>query len=316
MFSGDRCQGPARPAWRLTLCVAAALLARPAARAADAFDDLNEAFRQNHAAAREREWSRRGPVILVEFDRLTLFTGGDRRTAEVIPPAYHRLKSVAHAPLAAYLALEGSADGPLDDGRQTQLKDLAARARAARAALDAAGFGPEALGRQRDILDRTAKFVADTLETGSAGPDALRAFASEVRPLIAKNIDEAAALQILAYDRQVAAWQRAFPGVDWGSLKVVITGSALPRKGNLATRYFARLLGVPGEGPRLVYAEGLFEEAKALRLLSATAVDGKAARVFFDDPTRLYRDLMAEAAVKFLSDRGAELEANPGGGRP
>src|SRR5205085_273935 len=83
---------------------------------------------------------------------------------------------------------------------------------------------------------------------------------------------------------------------DWGKLKVVITGSALPRKENLATQYFARLLGVPGEGPRLVYAEGLYEEAKALRLLNASAVDTRLGEVFFDDPARMHRDLLADAA--------------------
>jgi hypothetical protein len=137
-----------------------------------------------------------------------------------------------------------------------------------------------------------------------------------VRPLIAKNIDEAAELQIRAYDRQVHTWQQTFPGLNWASLRIVISGSALPRKGNLATQYFAHLLGVPGEGPRLVYAESLFEEAKALRLLNTTAVDEKLAQTFFDDSSRLYRDLMADSAAKFLREHGQELKAKTGGGNP
>ena len=44
---------------------------------------------------------------------------------------------------------------------------------------------------------------------------------------------------------------------------MLILGSALPRKNNLATQYFARLLGEPGEGPRIIYTESIFEEPRA-----------------------------------------------------
>jgi hypothetical protein len=316
MFEERKTEDTLKLGCRMAFCVLVLVLAHMPARATDPFDDLNETFRQQHAAAREREWSRGGPVILVGFDRLTLFNGRDRRTAEVLPPLYHRLKSVAHTPLAVYLALERASDGPVDESQQAQLKEITTRIQAVRAVLETAGFAPEALQRQRDILDRTASFIASTLESKTAGPSTLRPFASGLRPLLAKNIDEAADLQIRAYDRQVSSWQEALPGVDWGSLRVVITGSALPRKQNLATQYFARLLGVSGEGPRLVYAESLFEEAKALRLLNAMAVDGKLGQTFFDDPSILYRDLMADAAAKFLREHGEELKAKTGQGHP
>jgi hypothetical protein len=307
-----RHHAPVVDVYRIALCLAATLIARPAARAADPFESLNEAFRQQHAGAREREWSRRGPVILVEFDKLTLFNGDDRKSAEVIPVRYHRLKSVAHTPLAIYLALADVGDAAVDDRQQTQLKDIAARVKGVQDVLETADFSPEVLKRQRDILDRCSTLIADTLKTKSAGPKELQAFASGIRPLIMKNTEEAAELQIRAYDAQIAAWQQALPGLDWGNLKVVITGSALPRKDNLATQYFARLLGVSGECPRLVYAEALYDEAKALRLLNATAVDAKAGSVFFDDPTFLHRDLMAAVVTTFLRDHGSELKARIG----
>ncbi len=311
-----RCDTPGGRWSGLALSLLAALTVRSTAAEPDAFERLNESFHRQHAAAREREWSARGPVILVEFDKLTLINGDDRRAAVVVPPLYHRLKCVAHAPFAVYLALEGSGGRPLDDRLRAELSDLASRVQAARAALRPDDFAPDALARQRDILDRSAEFIAATLKTGSAGPEQLHSFAAGLRPLLVKNVEEAAALQIRAYDAQVAAWQQAHPGLDWGRLKVVITGSALPRKQNLATQYFARLLGVPGEGPRLVYAEGLYEEARALRLLNATAVDAKAGSVFFDDPSYLHRDLLSAAAANFLRDHAAELKAVTGAGRP
>ena len=42
-------------------------------------------------------------------------------------------------------------------------------------------------------------------------------------------------------------------------LTVIVTGRALPRKDNLAVQYFARLLGLSGEGDRLIYAESVVD---------------------------------------------------------
>jgi hypothetical protein len=296
-----------------TLCfvfgVCVVLLTPARTRAADPFETLNEAFRKQHAEAREREWSRRGPVILVEFEKLTLFAGDERKSANVLPVRYDRLKSIAHTPFAIYLALEGSVDKPLDDRQRSNLKEIASRIEAVRNVLATADFTPDEVDRQREILDRCTRFISDTLKFATVSTKALTAFAGEMRPLMMKNSDEAAELQIRGYDRQVAEWQHEFPALDWKSLKVVISGSALPRKQNLATQYFARLLGVRGEGPRLVYAESLYDEAKALRLLKATAVDAKAGSTFFDDPSRLHRDLLADATEKFLREHGSELKA-------
>jgi hypothetical protein len=301
---------------RLAICTAVTLILQSSSRAADPFENLNAAFLQQHAEAREREWARHGPVILVEFDKLTLFNGDERKSADGIPPRYHRLKSVTHAPIAIYLLLESAADAPLDNRQRTQLQDMAARLEAVRPALVAADFSPDTLKRQSALLDQSAAFIANTLKTGSPGANGLKAFAANVRPLIDKNIEEAAELQIRAYDTQVAQWQQALPNLDWGKLKVVITGSALPRKHNLATQYFARLLGVSGECPRLVYAEGLYEEARALKLLNATAVDARAGTAFFDDPSYLHRDLMAAAAAKYLREHSADLRAATRPGQP
>jgi hypothetical protein len=77
-------------------------------------------------------------------------------------------------------------------------------------------------------------------------------------------------------------------------------GPQLPRKDNLAVQYFARLLGEPGEGRRIVYAESLFDEPEALDLLATHLVDTQVGLDFFDDPMRMHRDLLGDAAREYL----------------
>jgi hypothetical protein len=81
---------------------------------------------------------------------------------------------------------------------------------------------------------------------------------------------------------------------------VVILGSAAPRKGSLTVQYFARLLGEPGEGARIVYAESIRDESKALDLMATWAVDTGIGVDFFNDPLRMHRDLLADVAQDYL----------------
>jgi hypothetical protein len=78
-------------------------------------------------------------------------------------------------------------------------------------------------------------------------------------------------------------------------------GSAMPRQGQIVVQYFAKLLGEPGEGRRIIYAEGLWTEDRALDLLGKHLLDGAIGRDFFGDDRRMMRDLLADAAKEYLA---------------
>lgn len=81
----------------------------------------------------------------------------------------------------------------------------------------------------------------------------------------------------------------------------MVTGASLPRRKNLSIQFFAAALGLDGEGPRLVYAEHLFGEEAALGLVGTHRLDREIGRVFFDDPSRMFRDLLGDAAERALA---------------
>jgi hypothetical protein len=78
----------------------------------------------------------------------------------------------------------------------------------------------------------------------------------------------------------------------------------MPRAKHTAVQYFARKLGVPGEGLRLVYAEAIDDETKALNLLATHQLDTDIGVAFFNDPDRMMRDLLGDAASIDLDSRG------------
>jgi hypothetical protein len=74
----------------------------------------------------------------------------------------------------------------------------------------------------------------------------------------------------------------------------------MPRQDLVVTQYFLRLLHEPAEGGRVVYAESLWDEPKALDLLGTHLLDGNVGEAFFSDYLRMHRDLLGEAASQYL----------------
>jgi hypothetical protein len=267
---------------------------------ADVLRTLNDASRATYRSAKERALTRGGPVLLVEGDLLVLKYGGTRTAATYTPAMYHDLKSISHVPLALYSLLSFRPNGPFSDSILYDLKHYRAQVVAAREALGQRTFSDDQLRRQRQILSLSLKFLDDVLDNKQVDGPALREFTRSVRPLLTANAAEAAAAQLDALHALVTKWRQNLTAPEWKQLTVVVMGPQLPRKDNLAVQYFARLLGEPGEGQRIIYAEALFDEARALDLLATHRVDTGIGEAFFQDAGRMHRDLLGDAARNYL----------------
>jgi hypothetical protein len=273
----------------------------PTAAPVDPAVALNTVARAAYRRAREEALARSGPVILVEGDNLVLRYGISRTEVRFTPEAYHTLKSVTHVPLGIYALLAFAADGPLDAARVYDLKQF----RAAIAGM-AQGLQPGKLTsaqreRQLQLLGQCEAFFNGVIKEPRQERANLEAFLKEVRPLVDANTEDAARIQLDGLHKQVGLWREKLTEEEWNRLRVVVMGSQLPRKDNLAVQYFARLLGEEGEGKRIVYAEALFDEGKALDLLGTRLLDTRIGDAFFADPLRMHRDLLGDAARKYLA---------------
>jgi hypothetical protein len=274
----------------------------PPAPPADAVVALNDLSRAAYRRAKEEALARTGPVILVEGDNLVLRYGIQRTEARFTPPAYHVLKSVSHVPLGIYALLAYVEPGPLGAPRLYDLRQYRGAVAAASKAVAAGRLAPAQRERQLRLLQKCQTFLDGAAEGRCHEPERLEALLKDVRPLVDENTAEAARLQLDALHKQVRAWRGEFTDREWDGLLVVVMGSQLPRKDNLAVQYFARLLGEPGEGKRIVYAEAVFDEAKALDLVATRAVDTRVGEAFFADPLRMHRDLLGDAARDYLAE--------------
>jgi hypothetical protein len=269
--------------------------------APDPLATLNDAFRAAYRRAKEAALARSGPVILAEGDNLVLKQGDRRVEVPYVPAVYHALKSVAHIPLALDVMLAPHAgEDPLDGAVLSELRAYRGLIAAADPTLAAHGLDSEQLERQRKLIAASVRFLDSVVATRRCPRADRLAFTRRMTPLVMANVAEAARSELDALHRQVGSWRSQMTAEEWTKLSVVILGSALPRKENLTVQYFARLLGEPGEGRRITFAESIRDEPKALDLMATRTVDTTIGVDFFNDPLRMHRDLLADAAKDYL----------------
>jgi len=264
---------------------------------------LNAASRKMYAAARQREIAKIPAAILVSGDDLILRKNGKRTVSTVIPREYHTLKSIAHTTLALFAHLSSEPGKPLDDERMKRLKEYEALLTAAGPIMEKAGLDAPILTRQKRLLARALEFTSKVLQDGKVSADDLAKFCHSSRPDILANGAEAARAQLLATHKQVMEWKKDMTAEEWSTLTVIVSGAQTARVENAAVQYFARLFGESnGEGRRVVYAESLWDEEKAINLLGTLRLDGKLSTGVFGDPFRMYRDFLADGARTALDD--------------
>jgi hypothetical protein len=260
---------------------------------------LNNAFRAAYADAKARVLAASSPTLIVSGDILTLLRDGRRVEANVGTAAYDPLKTIAHIPLAVYVTLTPG-DGPIPDDRLTTLKTLRDLIPPAQASLATLHFSTATLARQKQIVSASLAFLDDVAAKRTFRRASLTAYTRSMAPLVLHNVEEATRAQLDALHAQVSKWRRALTDDEWSRLHVLIVGPHMPREDLVVTQYFLRLLHEPQEGRRVVYAESLWEEPKALDLLGTHLLDGGVGEAFFGDYLRMHRDLLGDAAKQYL----------------
>ena len=284
---------------RVVLLTLALSIAAPA-QIPDSLTALNDAFRQAYADARRRVLAGDGPLLIINGDTAAFVRGGRRSDAAINVPKYHLVKTIAHIPLAIYVALTPG-DGALDAGRVKTLEDLRRLISPARASLDGLDFTADVLARQDQIIRESVTFLDATIAHRTNARQDLEAFTRRMSPLVMGNVADATRAQLDILHAQVTAWRREMTAREWDALHVLIVAAHMPRDESVHVQYFARLLHEPVEGRRIVVAESLWEEPKAMDLYGTHLLDGSIGQAFFGDPMRMHRDLLADAAKDYLA---------------
>lgn len=248
-------------------------------------DDVNGAFHERYDDARTQA-EVDAPVFVLCGDDLTVFHRGGERSVAVTPRVFHALKSIAHAPIAAFVAAGRASDG------LRRLDGVVARALATLAA-DVPDDAVAAVAR--DVLEATRAFVERPVDP--------EGFARGIGAKLLRLTDHATAVQLRALHDAVEAALAPLSPTERRALQVVVVGDHQARQRSLAMQYFRRRLReAPGAEERVAYAEGAQNAREALALVGTRRLDRAIARAFFGDEKRLQRDVLGDAAERRLAE--------------
>jgi len=270
------------------------------AAAGEALMKLNRDFINAHTVARKRDLASGGPIILLKDGKLVLIRNGKETTSEVLLPRYDTVKVFAHMPVAIYLMLGPPGAGALDTQRLQQLAEYHSQIDRVEKQLDHIGLEGEQLKRQKQLLAGSKQFLENVIQQQRFSTEELHSFTRSMLPMIQANIAAAAASQLDAMHRQVMGWKKEMTPEEWQKLRVSVKGAVLAREGNLAMQYFERLLNLEGPGMRLIYMERYVPPTPMQTLLATRSVDRGISIAFFDNPDRMFRDVLADAAAEHI----------------
>jgi hypothetical protein len=273
---------------------------------AEAMLKLNDTFRSVYKGAVEESLATADPVILLGGGKLVLLRSGKREEVEYVPAQYRILKTVDHIPLAVFVILVNHADKPLSEKVVEQLKKFRDATGDAQAQMAKLGLSTEAQERARAAISQSSAFIDKVLAAGQISKSDLYNFARQNTPALMDNAYDAVTLELGALNKQVMAWKEKLSPAEWDSLRVIVMGGHMPRQQEREMQYFQMLLGEREEGNRIVYFEGGAEEQPALDLLGKHMVDGAIGDAFFGDPMRMHRDLLSDAARRYLREHAPE----------
>lgn len=319
--AGVLCSCRSRPAWDAdaTKAPGGQSSPRPAATTApgnsyripDSLAKLNQLFRDGYSERLAAVRTNITPLIVADFSTVVLYWHGTAETNRCIPDVYQALKVVDHVPFGIYLRVEPcaaeQANPQLPDAVVQALTEYRAEIDEATVVLASAGFSQRQLERQRRILHASRDYVTNVIATATAPRGQLLAFARAMGPLLLENANEAAAAQLDMTHAAVMKWKKRIPPADWSRLVVVVRGLHMPRRMNIFTQYFAKVLhepsrnlGYPLESRRLIYAEFIPTGRDYFDLMATTFIDGDASEAFFGDHWRMSRDVLADGAEQHL----------------
>jgi len=265
----------------------------------DPLVELNSRFRAAYAQTRKELLAKQGPVIIADGDNVILLRSGQRTEVKVTAMA-DIVKPIGHTPLAIHALLASAGETELTEERLNELRSIRELLEPAGKSLAGRGLPEDVHLLQTQILVESARFLDGVLANKKVNSEARLAFTRKLGPLLLTSAGYAASTQLDEMHKRVMAWKADMTAAEWHQLRVLIPGSAPPRKDNLRTQYFARLLGEKGEGERILYAEALFDESRALNLLGSYQLDTVIGADFFDDPVSMHRDLLADGAAAHL----------------
>ncbi len=278
----------------------------------DTVATMNREVRERYAETREKLRGEVDAVLIVGGARMVLRQRGEPEWSKVFnTQLVDQYKTIAHVPLGLYAMALPYADGPASDELRRKAAVYRDKTRAFAIVADQLEIPPAQRPRQHAMLEASLAVLDKLVADGTITRRDLEAFARRMGPLQLANADLAAAIHLDNLAAATAEMRARLKPGQWEKMYVLVTGSKMPRAGNLQYEYFVRLMGRNEIERRLLYTEGLTTPDTAAPLIGTLEIDRSIGQAFFADRYRIDRDLLADGARKHLDQMFGRSTSSP-----
>lgn len=257
---------------------------------------LNKASLEAYGNAKKVAMNLPSPVIVVINGHMTLYYNNQKEQINIVPDEYTELKTYSQIVLGLFSLCNSPNDSTL-----SKLTTYREKVVAAGDVIDSLTLTPAQRETQKQIVKLSLSFIDESIHNGKINATQLQAYFKKANPLIWEDVNGAAIAQINLLNQEMNLWRKKIPASDWKNVKVIIVGLHMPREHNLIAEFFTKFLKKPIDSENLIYGENLTSEEEARDLLARVSVDTTLGKVVLNDSKRMYRDLLADSAQKYLA---------------
>ncbi len=270
---------------------------------------VNGQFRSIYARARTRIKKSLNPLIMVKGNEIIILRDGKSESKVLVSDRYDFFKIVSHIPLAVYVSLYDDTKSSVSDEAVQELTALKASVEEAKKGIVSWNLPDKVRSRQMFIIGRSLGLIEKVLKTRAVSDRELRAFCRAMAPEVLDNAYEAVKIELGNVDKGMKGFKAGITEEEWKNLYVVVMSGHMPRLKERRVQYFLKLFKESKPGHRVIYYEGPpYIDKDALDLVATHILDRHVAIDFFKDPERMHRDLLSDAAKKYLHKNKLEAK--------
>ena len=268
--------------------------------------EFNNLFLNSYQQARANLLSKLDPLLILANDTLILKHQGKKTSTGINQPLYHNLKTISHIPFSIYLRLFNieSNDRNLSSDELFILKSYLHEVHHVRKSLNISDFSLDnkIFQIQYDIINLSITYLRSVIRSKQVNFTELKEFCRTSRNLFLINVKHAARAQLDKLHSIVyPIYTKQFNRTEQKTVQILILGPKGPRNGFIIKQYFEKLLDDEHAGSeQILYAENLTDEQLALNVLGSWLLDTHTGEAFFDDRTRLHRDLLMDESSAYI----------------
>ena len=262
------------------------------------FNSLNEEFRKLYREQTKAIMDEIPLILIVTADSVTALSG-QSRTVYLLPNIYSEIKASLHSVLG-FQGLMVKLSGNVDDEQWQKAIQYS------KYLSELLTLIPQTTAQQKtkqstiEFVTQIKKATDDFIKHKKVNENQVQAVLTKVRPIIlnvAKDIGQESAESLKAI---LVSIQAKTSKSDWDRTIAVIPGPITARLNNLNIAVTASVMGRELLGKRIFYSENVYDEAGIISYIEMLMRDKKLSVMLFDDPYRMWRDLLADTSTTII----------------